>query len=88
MQDYIRRLEKIAKKSPKMEKATGFSTNASIHSRARPAQRDACTHQGWVAEAFALAQWRGPWMGWDALVAHAAKGWPALEPDFAPKQSV
>ena len=67
-----------------MEKATGFSTNASIHSRARPAQRDACTHQGWVAEAFALAQWRGPWMGWDALVAHAAKGWPALEPDFAP----
>ena len=37
-----------------------------------------------MAEAFALAQWRGPWMGWDALVAHAAKGRPALEPDFAP----
>ena len=66
-----------------MEKA-GSSTNASIHSRARLAQRDACTHQGWVAEAFALAQWRGPWMGWDALVAHAAKGRPAPEPDFAP----
>ena len=37
--------------------------------------------QGWVERVFAVARWRGRWMGWGALVARDAKNPPGLELD-------